>query len=291
MTPCVYHRNDNCEDDGICKKSKSLADGLSLRCVGEWSKHKMEHFKYYAEMFSTGMKYKWPIRYYIDLFSGPGRCIIRETREEVPGSPINALSVPDKFTKCFFVGINRLCTDELEKRIVALKLNNYEIINEDCNIAIDQIIKNVSKKSLSLIIVDPTSLQFKFSSYKKLSQLNGDIIINYPFNAVERSVTSIGKDSQSQKLDEFHPGWREIFGKQGWGNSQKQNLNNLVDDYIKKICDLGYISEKLDAVDFKNSKNASLYYLIAFSKNPKGLVFWQKAKGGLQKRKRQQTLI
>ena len=95
-----------------CVLIKSKEDGLSLRCIGDWSIEKMKYFDDIATKFSTGMKYKWENRYYIDLFSGPGRCILKGTGREIWGSPINAINVKDKFTKYYFVDINEQCVKD-----------------------------------------------------------------------------------------------------------------------------------------------------------------------------------
>ena len=67
---CSFYKKGDCEyrKDGICQKHRSKDDNLSLHCSGSWSEDKIKHFKYYTEMFSTGMKNKWPKLYYIDLF-------------------------------------------------------------------------------------------------------------------------------------------------------------------------------------------------------------------------------
>lgn len=85
---CEFYKKGDCEHrkDGICQKYKSKDDNLGLHCSGSWSEDKIRHFKFYTRMFSTGMKNKWPKLYYLDLFSGPGKCIIRENLKEINGT-------------------------------------------------------------------------------------------------------------------------------------------------------------------------------------------------------------
>jgi three-Cys-motif partner protein len=285
-------KTGQCTEEGICTFYKSKQDGLNLRCVGEWSKGKINHFRDYAQMFSTGMKNLWRNRFYIDLFAGPGRCIIQNSLEEIDGSPLHALNVPDKFSGYFFVDKNPDCVDSLKKRTKSLE-ETIKIFERDCNAVIDKIVEGIPTDSLSLIIIDPASLQFKFNSFEKLSKLRGDLIVNYPVGPVSRAVSSvISSKSDSSKLDQFHPGWRKIVAQKSWGNSQQQNIRDLIDDYVKKICNLGYSSEKLDnLLAFKNSRNAIMYFLIAFSKNDRGIEFWRKAKQNLEKKSRQPKLL
>lgn len=289
MPRCEY-KGKKCEEDGICSFIKSESDGLNLRCVGEWSKEKIDYFNYYAQMFSTGMKGKWRDLCYVDLFSGPGKCVIRETLEEISGSPLNALGVKDKFSKYFFVDKNNICILDLKKRTYVSK-EKIKFFAEDCNIAIEKIINEIPEYSLSLIIIDPASLQFNFNSFEKLSKIKGDLIVNYPIYPIERAISAaLAKgDYKSSKLDKFHPGWREIVTKKSWGHSKKQNIKNLMKDYINKVEALGYFSAV--PVPFKNSKNATLYFLIYFSKSQKGVEFWEKEQVGFKKKRRQPALI
>ena len=79
---------------------------------------------------------------------------------------------------------------------------------------------------------------------------------------------------------------REVMRKDFGRGSKSQNMLNLIKDYTEKIKGLGYIPCELsDFVSFRNSKNSTLYYLIAFSKHPLGIKFWQEAKERLEKKR------
>lgn len=288
---CEFYKKGECRfnKNGICKKYKSREDSLSLHCAGSWSEDKIAYFRYYSEMFATGMKNKWPTRFYIDLFSGPGKCIIREDYKEINGTCLEVLNLRDNFSGYFFVDNNPGCIDSLRKRI--LENSRVRLISKDCNSAVDEIINKIPDYSLNLAIIDPDSLQFGFDSYKKLSEKKIDLIVNYPIGPIERAVSSINKKKYESKiLDRFHPGWRDIVNKNTWGHGKKEMIRNLKKDYINQIKKLGYYSSDL-FIPFKNSKNATMYYLIALSKSEKGIEFWKKATQGLKKKDRQQPLF
>jgi hypothetical protein len=271
---CEFYKDSDCEfrKDGLCTKYKSTQDGLSLHCSGVWAENKIGRFKYYAEMFSTGMKNKWPHRYYLDLFSGPGRCIIRENKTEINGSCIEAANLKDKFTKYYFIDKNPECINILKNRIG--ERDDVKLIDKDCNLA----------------IIDPDSLQFNFDTYSYLSNRRIDLIVNYPIGPIERAIASVNKRNfKSQVLDSFHPGWKNIMAQNSWGNSKEVKIRNLINDYIKKVEELGYFSSGL--TPFKNKKNCILYYLIAFSKDPKGIEFWKKVNLGFLNRGGQKALF
>jgi len=285
---CKFYQNGECEfrEDGICTKNKSKEDGLSLHCAGIWTRDKISYFKYYADIFSTSMKNKWSVRNYIDLFSGPGKCIIREDQDEINGTCLEVLSLKDKFTKYFFVDKNPHCIDDLTIRVGT---NNEVVLKKgDCNLVIEEIVRDIPEQALSLAIIDPDSLQFNFDNFKKLSERKIDLIITYPIGPVERAISSVNKRGlESQILDKFHPGWREIMEKNTWGNSKEMKIRNLITDYINKIENLGYFSSEYK-IPFKNVKKTRLYYLFAFSKSKIGIEFWKKVNLGLIKKEKKQ---
>ncbi|MDD5290257.1 MAG: three-Cys-motif partner protein TcmP [Patescibacteria group bacterium] len=287
MEKCKCYKNEN-KKDGLCQKYKSKIDGLSVHCSGFWTEDKIRHFKHYAEMFSTGMKNKWQGRlYYIDLFAGPGKCIIRENQKEIDGTCLEVASLKDKFKKYFFVDKNITCIEDLKKRLE--KHNNIEYYNDDCNIAIKKIVEEIPDNSLSLAIVDPDSLQFHFNSYKELAKRKIDLIVNYPICPVGRAFSSVlSKKSNSVILDKFHPGWRDVVdvNKKSW----RMAMGDLIKDYINKIERLGYYSNSVKA-PFKNDKNATMYYLLMFSKDKRGIEFWDKIINSFKKKKSLQPMF
>ena len=60
-------------------------DGLPVLVQGSWSRDKLYFVSYFSSLFNGGMKRKWPVRAYVDLFSGPGVCRDRDTGEEFLG--------------------------------------------------------------------------------------------------------------------------------------------------------------------------------------------------------------
>jgi hypothetical protein len=65
-------------DKSTPKDSLSKSDGLPARDSGSWIHTKHKLLAYYADLFATGMKHHWESRVYLELFSGPGKCFVRE---------------------------------------------------------------------------------------------------------------------------------------------------------------------------------------------------------------------
>jgi len=92
-------------------------DGLYTPEVGEWGEKKYALVGRYDRLFSTGMKVKWDVRVYIDLFSGAGKARIKGTDKIRPASPLLALSVPDGFNRYIFCDNDNRCLDALDTRV------------------------------------------------------------------------------------------------------------------------------------------------------------------------------
>src|ERR1700722_2229255 len=93
-------------------------DGLYCgESVGPWVEDKHRLVALYETLFSTGMKRKWDVRVYVDLFAGPGIVRVRETGKLLFGSPFLALQVKDPFDKYIFCEKNPLSIEALTARV------------------------------------------------------------------------------------------------------------------------------------------------------------------------------
>ena len=244
---CEFYKNGSCNlrgKDGLCNKYKAREDGLSLRCTGSWSKEKIGLFKYYAEMFVTGMKNKWEKRYYIDLFAGPGKCIIREDLGEIDSSCLEIINLKDKFTKYFLVDKSLSCIKDLKKRVGDDK--SAVFLNEDSNLEIKKIIQTIPENSLSLAIIDPDSLQFHFDNYTELSKCRVDLIVTYPIGPIERAISSVYKQRlKSDILDKFQVG-AVLVSTQVVAETQD---TDLAQEFFAKIEESGVRLVRVEAGD------------------------------------------
>lgn len=255
--------------DGICPFKKA-SDGLLIRCVGAWSKAKHYYFKKYIDTFATAMRLKWQNQlYYIDLFTGPGKCLTREKEEEIDGSPLIALNAPYPFARYFFVDLNETTLGVLSERCKNYPyFNRVKFIHDDCNIAIDEIIADIPQKSLSLAFIDPAGLQFKFSTLKKLAQRRVDLIITFPEGmAIRRNF--------KQFLKKVHSLLDDMVGDREW--RQFMTGKEIIKYYRDKLSSLGYREVKLgEEIPIRSiEKNLPLYCLLFASKHPLGHKFWQ----------------
>lgn len=268
---CNHEKNTR---NGICLIKKGT-DGLPVLCVGGWAKSKHYYIDKYLDLFVRAMSKKWEGNInYLDLFCGPGKCLLRETGEEADGSPLIALKY--EFAKYIFVDIKKENIKTLQERCKSrANFESVEFVEGDCNEKIESIRKLIPKYSLSIALVDPFGLNFNFSSYQKLTDGRRiDLIINFPLGtAIKRNFTR--STFEKLKLDSF-------LGGEDW---RKPNIHNPTTHFIS------YFKNNLERIGYKipkehklsgdisiktTKKKVPLYYLLFASKHLRGTEFWKK---------------
>lgn len=255
------------------------SDGLTIRSSGLWAEEKLYYLEHYLKIFSVGMHKKWPGKlYYVDLFSGPGMCHIRETGEEIDGSPLIALKF--NFSKYFFFEADPACYKALDERIKARapeKIKNISLIRGDCNEHIKEV-RPPSAPSLGIVFVDPTGIsQVAFDTIRTLtSEHKMDLIINFPEGMGVRMNLHQYTESEESALDVFMgtSNWKQRFHHVP--TSFPQACRQIANEYLENLRSLGYQVLDGNQIPVRTTGNSLLYYLIFASKNPKGNEFWKK---------------
>jgi three-Cys-motif partner protein len=254
-------------------------DGLPVRESGIWAKEKLHYLEHYLNIFFTGMRKKWPGKlYYVDLFSGPGRCYIRETREEVDGSPLIALRF--SFEKYFFFEMDPDCHRALNTRIKTRapeKAKNITTIMGDCNDKIGDV-KPPSSPALGLAFIDPTGIsQISFETIRKLTTNRKiDLLINFPEGMGIRMNLHQYTKKETSALNSFigTNRWQQRF--QETIMSFPQACSEIANEYLENLRSIGYQITDGSQIPVMTNQNRLLYYLLFASKDPKGNEFWKK---------------
>ena len=133
------------------------SDGLPARLTGQWVHGKKYYFCRYLDIMTHGVGRKWQGKLaFVDLFSGPGRSIVRGSQEEVYGSPVLALNY--EFARYIFVDIPEVLAC-LKKRLAGHpKFSQIAFIEGDCNEVIEEIRFASPADHLTLAFIDPTGL-------------------------------------------------------------------------------------------------------------------------------------
>lgn len=256
-------------------------DGLVVRSSGTWAEEKLYYLGRYLKIMSVGMSKKWAGKlYYVDLFAGSGSCQIRETKEEIDGSPLVALLGFD-FAKYFFFEENSACHQALNERVKVRAPQKYEsvkIIPGDCNSTIDEM--KPPTNGLGLAFIDPTGIsQLSFDTVRKLaSGRQIDLIINFPEGMGIRMNLHQYTQKEKTALNRF-------MGSARWQHRYQKSLTTfdqacreIAQEYLENLRSLGYLAVDSDWIPVRTNQNVLLYYLLFASKHPRGNDFWRKIK-------------
>ncbi len=259
-------------------------DGLPTPEVGSWVEEKYRLVSSYDSLFSRGMKNKWDCRVYIDLFAGAGRSRIKGTNRILPGSPLLALSVQDKFDKYIFCEMSDSKLEVLKQRVVReYPKIDVSYIEGDCNVKVDKIIEAIplpsrNRKVLSFCFVDPYNIGIQFKTISTLSKLFMDFLIVLAGGMDANRNEKIYIKPNNKTVDQYIGinDWRSR-----WQDVKKRGLSFgsfLAIEYDDQMERLGYIKlprHKMPVVR-NDQKNAPLYHLAFFSRNRLGYDFGDK---------------
>jgi three-Cys-motif partner protein len=89
-------------------------------------------------IFNGSMKGKWAGLTYVDLFAGPGKCIVEGTEEELDGSPLLALRTKVPFDTVLLVEEDAASHAALDERVRNhSRASSAEVLAGNCNAIID----------------------------------------------------------------------------------------------------------------------------------------------------------
>jgi len=220
------------------------------------------------------MKGKWAVRTYIDLFAGPGMCLVQGARKEINGSPLLALSCEVPFTHYFFNDADPDVIKSLKVRSASYSSVTKEYFSKDCNLVVDELLQKLPSHSLDFCFIDPFNWEISFNSVRKLTEKRrADLAITFHLGSIKRVA-----DRPPQELINFFPDtdWQQEYQKAG--EEGKLSGRVLLDAYERGLSSLGY-KEIKDYVLMVNRTNVPLYYLVFASKHKRGAEFWDKIAG------------
>jgi three-Cys-motif partner protein len=281
-------RQEVAEND-ICIDVESIIDQLPVRCVGEWGIEKIYLLNQYFGIFSTGMKNVWKGEInYIEICSGPGRCINRKNGNEFDGT---ALSIArhkgfQYIKKAIFFDFSNIVVDTLNERFKNLGITKAKAYLGDYNNPQELCFKirsEINSYSLNLVFIDPTDCSVPFSLIKEIKKTipKADLIINVAsFTDFNRNVKKalLNPDSHKSsihKYGKFLDNDISFFHNEENINLAQQNNSlmlrkNFRELYLQKLKSIGYI-------EFEYKQIEHFYDILFTSEHKKGIEFWKKA--------------
>jgi three-Cys-motif partner protein len=273
-------------DDGICERAHSVVDGGAVRCVGNWANQKLHFLTQYFGIFGPGMNAKWEGNvHYVELCSGSGRCVIRDTGLEMDGSPLAVLQhwAFPAFATATFLDYNPAVITALTARIERLNLQDKaHAFQADYNDP-DSIVHSIGQrivKGLSLVFIDPTDCSVPFDTVASIADhlRSVDFIINM---AVRTDATRnikhaiFNEDSESRaKYIKFLGG--EAFFK----DPEVQEMARLGRDAALRVKFRDHYSNRMRQIRYQHFdfQPVEYYYDLLFaSRHELGLTFWRRA--------------
>jgi three-Cys-motif partner protein len=255
-------------------------DGLFIPEVGGWAETKYRLLSLYDTLFSSGMRYKWDKRVYIDLYAGAGINRIRGTQRLVYGSPLLALQVNHPFDKYVFCEKSKRNIEALRERTKKISADaDVQIIQGDCNEKIREIMAAIPaasqrSKVLSLCLVDPYNLGIKFDTIARLAQRFTDFLVLLAlYMDANRNYSTYIQDTSTKVGDLLgDKTWRSRWLKAQFSSISFPRF--VADEYAKRMCELGYLPTPRMKEVRSFEKNLPLYHLAIFSRHSRAYEFW-----------------
>lgn len=288
LKKCNKEKRKETTQDDLCIETVSVSDNLPVRCVGGWAMQKIFHLIQYFGIFTIGMKSKWQGSInYIEICSGPGICVNRETGEEFNGTSICIIehSAREYLKKILFFDYNETVVNTLNKRISDKKVTNAKALIGDYykpDTICDKIIEETKGVGLNLVFIDPTDCSVPFDLLKKIKDRikNVDFIVNFAIRTdVNRNIRNaiLHPETHQNVLRKYSSflGSNTFFTNQTIINAANQgkqmDLRKMFrEEYMNSLKKIGY-----NHFDFKQIEN--YYDLVFASSHPKGIEFWNKA--------------
>jgi three-Cys-motif partner protein len=281
---CSKQERKTFTESDVCSHIKSVVDNGPVRCVGEWAEEKIERLVKYYGIFTSGMKNKWTSLNYIEVCSGPGRCIFRETKKEVNGTSLQIIeSEGSKYIgSALFFDFNQNVVDALnlrfQNRHLSTKARAIYADYHDFGIFDSAIDKYLKQNALNLVFIDPTDCSLPFEFIEKIKTKLGkvDFIINFAFGTdmnrnIKNALTNESWVETKEKYENFL-GISDLSAlpdilKFAQHNDPKWLSNLLLKRYQERLNEIGLIH--VDSVKIRH-----YYYLIFATGHERGLKFW-----------------
>lgn len=263
-------------------------DGLPARRSGPWTTEKLAYLEKYASAFMTAMAPKrragkWEQLVYLDLLAGPGRGIDTSTGSEFDGSPLRALKIEPRFDRLFFGDLNPKNIAALRQRIPQSDLSRVELRVGDCNALAEEIVAQISKRTLGLAFIDPQGFEAKFQMLRAFATRRIDVLFLFPSGiGIGRNLRNFATRVHSP-MDDLWGGreWRDLPPAKLAAGVRLSAEDRLSVDrpwvlrFRSKMAEIGFLYQDEADPYFTNEKNVPMYHLLFFSQHPAGLTIWR----------------
>ena len=249
--------------------------GLQLDEIGYWSEIKLEIIRKYASAYSKILARQSFIKkhLYIDAFAGAGTHISKETREMVPGSPLNAVQVEPPFSELHLIDVDGSRAQELQRLTTGdQRVHVYE---GDCN---DILLRDVFPRCKwedyrrALCVLDPYKLNVDWrvlaaaGSAKTIEVFYNFMIMDANMNVFLRDPGKVTA-AQAARMEAVwgDASWRDLVYRKTptlFGDRDEKLSNDEIAEAfrerLEKIAGFAYVPKP---IPMRNLNGAVIYYL------------------------------
>jgi len=279
-------KNSRKKNNGTCLAVSAQLDGRPIRCVGEWAYRKIYFLSQYLGIF-TGVAGPWKGHLnYLEICSGPGRCILQGSLQEVDGTALRVVN-SERFAKienAVFLDYDKDAVAVLNERIADLgQAHKAKAIVADYTDP-DTVIaacSHFSPRSLNLVFVDPTDCSVPFASIKAIVERlrNVDLLINFALGTDVTRNLARAIVAPDRYADVYAKYQRALGDPDFWGRDVVQTAASMKqhgklrmlfrEAYIAKLKGLGF--NYFDEIPVRH-----FYELLFATSNKKGIDFWKR---------------
>jgi three-Cys-motif partner protein len=252
-------------------------DGLPVMSIGSWSEEKHTALSRYIDS-ARKARVKWPYASFIDLFSGPGRVVNRDSKRITDGGVLSAWRMSQQggvpFNELFIGDVDEESVLACEKRLVAAGASVRTYVGSASS-TVEEVLAALPK-GLHFAFLDPFSIEhLDFQIIRKLAaRPNIDILIHFSVMDVQRNIGSDFKLSTS-RLDAAAPGWRENLKLDAIPKHER--VGAYLQYWEMLVSDLTRMQVAQSKQLFVNMNSGPLYRLIHLSRHPLAQKLWNTA--------------
>jgi three-Cys-motif partner protein len=252
-------------------------DGLIVEKVGRWAITKLKILTDYAYASGGARKnFYRPGTGFIDVFSGPGRSLLRRANQFIDGSPVaafkRALESPGRFTSINISDADDALLAATEKRLRALNAP-VRLFGGPASVAMPKIVQSLDPYGLHLAFLDPHNLgTLSFDLFEQLAKLKRvDVIVHVSLSDLQRNADRYTDEAYDQ-FDQFAPGWR---GRVNTDMNQNALRAAIIKYWCDKILELNFPQAPHWEL-IKGDRGQRLYWLVLLARDALAHKLWSK---------------
>lgn len=242
--------------------------------VGDWSIEKHQLLRRYVDA-SWAARSKWAKRSFVDLFCGPGRVRVKNTKLETDGGAIVAWRQSQEkaggFTQVIVGDIEPESLTACSTRLKSLNAPVIELLGS-AEQTVDRAISLLPRDGLHLAYLDPFNMEhLPFTIIEKLAKFKHiDIVVHFSVMDLQREI-ELDFVRDASRFDPFAPGWR---AKVKVKSLTKQNARaEFVKYWLGLVASLGFSCSK-EMPLMTNSRNGPLYRMMFLMRHPLAEKLW-----------------